>query len=303
MYDRSDPRAALTASASPAAPPPSIFAAPEYGRFYDQTPSEATAAGKSWYIRGQNFVLGYAEATAGAVFSREAQEDEYVLILPDRETRATVSAGGETKAIEGHSIVMVPPGPSTVEVTTGGRLVRLLTSRATDLVALCPNAESYAAQRTNIPAFQTWPEPVGGYRIRAYSLDVPKEPGRFGRIFRCTTFMVNYLDPQVGPRDIAKLSPHHHDDFEQCSLAVEGAFMHHLRWPWTVDMRQWREDEHQHFATPSALVIPPPCIHTTRGLEAGVNQLVDVFCPPRIDFSLQKGWVLNADDYPMPAAG
>ncbi len=301
MYDRSDPRAALAAAApAPAAAPTASFAAPEYGRFYDQSPAESGAAGKSWWIRGQNFVLGYTEAAAGGSFTRKDQADEYVLILPDRETRATVTAGGETKEVEGFSVVMVPPGESRVTITSGGRFIRLLTTKATDLVALCPNAASYATHRPNIPPFQAWPEPVGGYRIRAYSLDVPREPGRFGRIFRCTTFMVNYLDPQVGPRDVTKLSPHHHDDFEQCSLAVEGAFMHHLRWPWTVNMNAWRDDEHLHFATPSALVIPPPSIHTTRGLEAGTNQLVDIFSPPRIDFSLQKGWVLNADDYPMP---
>ncbi len=302
MYDRSDPRAALTAATpAPAAAPPSTFAAPEYGRFYDQPPVESVAAGKSWWIRGQNFVLGYTESAVGGTFTRTEQVDEYVLILPDRATRATITAGGETKEVEGFSIVMVPPGESRITITSGGRFIRLFTTKASDLVALCPNAQSYATQRPNIPPFQPWPEPVGGYRIRAYSLDVPKEPGRFGRIFRCTTFMVNYLDPQIGPRDVTKLSPHHHDDFEQCSLAVEGAFMHHLRWPWTVNMNAWRDDEHLHFGTPSALVIPPPSIHTTRGLEAGTNQLVDIFSPPRIDFSQQNGWVLNADDYPMPA--
>jgi hypothetical protein len=302
MYDTTDPRAAL--AASPAAKPTpqtaGSFAAPEYGRFYNEPPHEAGADVKSWHIRGQNFVLSYCEAKAGAVLERKEQADEYVVVVPDAGMSVRIEAGGASKDVAGPSIVMVPPGPGRVTALAAGRLVRLVTSKAADLVAKCPNSASYATHRSAIPAFEPWPEPPDGYRIRAYSLDVPKEPGRFGRIFRCTTFMVNYLDPQVGPRDVTKLSPHHHDDFEQCSLAMEGAFMHHLRWPWTVDMTTWREDEHQHFATPSALVIPPPCIHTTRGLEAGVNQLVDIFCPPRIDFSLQKGWVLNANDYPMP---
>jgi len=296
MYETDDPRSRLSTAAGGTGPI-SAFGSSSYGLFYEGEPQEAEAGQRNWYTRGQNFVVCYSEVEPGAVFERKGQVDEYVLLLHDADMEATVEANGETVDVPGYSITMIPPGDSRITCKAGGRVVRLITTRNADIVAKVDNAENYAGPHPQIPAFEPWPEPKGGFKIRSYSLDVPDEEGRFGKIFRCTTFMVNVF-PAQGPRDVSKLSPHHHEDFEQCSLALEGFYMHHLRWPWTANQNDWRDDEHMRVESPSVCVIPPKVIHTSAPSDPGSNVLVDIFSPPREDFSDMPGWVLNADDYP-----
>ncbi|MBV9457281.1 MAG: hypothetical protein JO141_07185, partial [Bradyrhizobium sp.] len=294
--------AALAAAPASTKPAATHFAGAEYAKFYEQKPAEDQNGARTWYARGQNFIIAYSEAEKGGVLSRTNQPDEYVVLLPDPGAGAEIVWGHERATVSGHSITFVPPGASSVTLLGAAKVVRMMTTRSEDLARLCSNAASYATAHPNLPPFEPWPEAAGGRKIRSYSLDVAVTPGRFGRIFRCSTFMVNFLEPKLGPRDTTKMSPHHHDDFEQGSLALAGTFIHHMRWPWTTDMNQWRNDDHETCGSPSIAVIPPPAIHTSQAMDPKLNILVDIFCPPRADFSEKPGWVLNEADYPMPAS-
>jgi mannose-6-phosphate isomerase-like protein (cupin superfamily) len=296
-YDPSDLRSTLPTSA---APDPATFSGSEHVKFHDLPPAEKTEGASTWYARGQNFVVGYSELDGTATFSRAGQPDEYVVLLADDALSATVRAPGEEVSASGRTMLVVPPGDSTVTVTGKGRVLRLLTTRSGDVAALAANAPSYDQRHENIAPWQPWPEPVGGYRVRSYDLTVPPLDNPRFRLYRCTTFMVNFIDPKEGPRDPSKLSPHKHDDFEQCSIVLAGEYVHHIRWPWTTDKANWRPDEHEEVVAPAVTVIPPPSLHTSEAVGSGTNHLIDVFSPPRFDFSAKEGWVFNAADYPAP---
>ena len=66
---------------------------------------------------------------------------------------------------------------------------------------------------------------------------------------------------------------------------MRGVFVHHQRRPWGPNMLTWAQDDHEVCASPSVAVIQPGDVHTTQEVGAGLSQLVDVFCPPRLDFA------------------
>jgi hypothetical protein len=304
MYLLDDPRSKLqlTAGAARASTVRGArFAAAEYARFDGTTPQQSSPQATTWYSRGQNFVVSFTRATEGARLEREDQADEYMLLIPERDMPVTVQAKDDAREISGHALVIVPPGPSVITARGPATLIRIFSAAAADLNALASNAQAYAQRHPNIPPFSAWPAPTEGHRLRIYDLDVAPVPGRFGRIWRCSTLMVNIHPLEPGPRDLARLSPHHHEDFEQGSLALKGSFTHHIRWPWTPDIKDWRDDDHVACPAPSLAVIPPQAIHTSAGTDPVLNHLVDIFSPPRVDFSKMEGWVLNAEEYPMPA--
>jgi hypothetical protein len=276
-------------------------AAPQYVDFGTVDPETSATGSCSWWVRGQNFVLCYTVARPGEVLARQDQADEYMVLFPTDRSAAHVSAGRVRVEIGDAAVVVVPPGSSSVEVSGETTLVRLFSATSTDLLAKCHNNLDYREPHANVAPFQPWPDPLDGHRLRSYrSVDYPYTKGRFGRIFRCSTVMVNVFDVEPEPRDPTRLSPHSHADFEQCSLAVRGEYVHHIRTPWTPDSLTWRVDDHVRVPAPSVAIIPPPATHTSQSVGSAGNQLVDIFCPPRADFSAQPGWVINESEYPVP---
>ncbi|MGZ9811633.1 hypothetical protein ACXN5S_14315 [Pseudoroseicyclus sp. H15] len=298
MFPANDPRASLAPAG--AAPKAVSTKAASYARFYAEPPQESSPQGDTWYARGQNLVVAYTAGKAGLVLARSQQCDEYALLSPELGgAQLLIEAGGEEACIGPETVAFVPPGESTVTLLTDGIVVRMITTQNPDVAAKCSNASHYDEPDANVAPFAPWPAPPGPPRIRTYSTDVPDESGRFGRLFRGSTVMVNIFK-SAQPRDTTRLSPHHHADFEQYSLCLAGNYIHYLRYPWTTNLADWRPDEAEDCGAPSVAVIPPPAIHTSQSMNPAGNMLVDIFCPPRFDLAAKPGWVLNADDYPAP---
>lgn len=277
----------------------SAFLAHHYREAPQQIDKDGT---RHWITRAANFVVVVSDAKAGALLQRSTQSDEYMLLLGPG-MRASVRAGGAPIDADENSLTIFPPGDSVVEVTRDGYVVRVFSSKADDLTTASVNSAMYADGANEVAPIVAWPDPVGGFKLRHYPLkDYPSpDPSSLKmRLFRSTNMMINVFMPWQRARDITKLSPHSHEDFEQVTLCMEGAFQHHMRYPWTPDMTTWRADEHLENKSPAVLVIPAQVIHTSHNVTDAQAWLIDIFAPPRFDFSERPGFILNAADYPMP---
>lgn len=263
-----------------------------------ETPPQVIGADntQTWLTRSRTFVVAVSRVEAGARLDRTEQPDEYMLLAP-RGVAVSVAAGGETIESDGQgdTLTIVPPGESMITIRGSGWLTRVFSHRAADLMALAGNAQSYPAQPPDAPPAP----PPGGFKLRHYLLEHYKKPDSPARPFRSTNLLVNAFVPRDFRRDTRKMTPHAHDDFDQASLALQGHFVHHLRYPWSTDMTQWRPDEHREVGSPSVIVMPAQVIHTTQDVGEGWARLVDIFSPPRPDFVEKPGWLCNEADYPF----
>ena len=225
-----------------------------------------------------------------------------MVLLPSG-VNAQIEAGSESITAAGDSLTIVPPGSSRITLRNAGYFVRICSEPGDGFADRASNKSHLRGRRAGACADRAVARSGRGLSAAPLSArrDGQPDPSPLKmRLFRSTNLMINVFLPWPQPRDETKLSPHAHDDFEQISLALEGTFAHHLRYPWTPDKTTWRDDEHVVFGSPSLLVIPARVIHTSHNIGDDVARLVDIFAPPRLDFSRRDGFVLNANDYPMP---
>jgi hypothetical protein len=100
MYDKADPRSALASSGAAKLHAGSMADA-QLGLFYKDPPQEKGDKHKTWYGRGQNMLIAYTEAEAGAVIERKNQKDEYFVLVPDHDVPVRVSSGSQTEHVDG----------------------------------------------------------------------------------------------------------------------------------------------------------------------------------------------------------
>lgn len=276
--------------------------------FHKEAPQVVSEDGraKTWIVRGGNFAICVSEVEEGAVLSRSDNLEESMVIVPPRGASITIVAGSETVEAAPDSLTIVPPGASQILARSSGKIVRIFSKAAEDIIALAANGDVYADGAPELAPVDLWPEPKDGYRLRHYPLAQyldPKGDRIQPRCFRSTNMMVNLFGSFFTRRETNLLSPHWHDDFEQASLCFDGRWVHHIRYNWGANLSDWMPDDHAEIETPSVIIIPAWAIHTSRdvGEDGPESSLFDIFCPPRMDFASKPGFVLNEADYPLPA--
>jgi len=274
-----------------------MFREASIGRYYEDTPQLVGEGVRSWITRGANFAIVCSVAEAGATLSGTAKDEQFVYAL---EGGVRVSSGGQSETLGVEDLAILPPGEWTIRFERPGQVIQQITA-AEALAQQAANAATYSNGAPEVAPIEPWPEPAGGYRLRRYSTLEAYARGGMVHAFRTRKLMMVPYARFLEPRDETQLTPHSHADFEQGSVALEGDWLHHLRVPWTANRRHWRPDMHLEVGSPSTTIIPAGIVHTSQGIAGEGMRLVDVFAPPRMDFS-QRGWVDNAADYPMPEA-
>ncbi len=143
----------------------------------------------TWVTRASHLVTAITQAAAGTRLVVEANPDESLVLLPD--CGARVTAGGETREVPANSLLILPPGDSTLELLGPGWVLRAFTTRQQALAARAVNAVDFVEPHADVAPLLDWPAPVDGWQLRVYDLDAALADGEKTRVFRCSNLMIN----------------------------------------------------------------------------------------------------------------
>lgn len=267
-------------------------------RHYEEPPQSQDGGANCWVTRGANFAIVCCKGGEGACLRGVARDEQIFYAL---EGGVHIETDGHREALDAEDLVIVPPGAWTLHFARAGLVVQLVTA-VEAVTRLAVDATGYAHGAAEVAPLQPGPGPAPGNRLRRHSTREAHARGGMVHAFRTSRLMMVPYARFLQPRDETQLTPHAHAGFEQGSVALEGRWLHHLRVPWTSDRRAWRPDVHLEVDSPSTLIIPAGVIHTSQGIAGAGMRLIDVFAPPREDFA-QRGWVVNAADYPSDGIG
>ncbi len=132
----------------------------------------------------------------------------------------------------------------------------------------------------NIQPFKPWPAPPQGHRLRVYDLDVPPQPGRFGRIWRCSTLMVNVHPARAGTQGSGKaLTPIFMTTSNKGPSRCRGRSPITSAGPGPRISRIGATTTTRFVRRPSLAVIPPPAIHHLCRNRSHAQSPGRHFCP------------------------
>jgi mannose-6-phosphate isomerase-like protein (cupin superfamily) len=248
-------------------------------------------------MRLQNTLVAWSEVSTVPATLHQDIPGEIFVILPD--AGAVLSGGGAKAEAPARSISILPPGPTMIELSSPGLVIRMFSPAPEALARHALNRDDYTAPYAGINPIGAPFAFTGDAGIRIFEIDRFKAAaGKRPPSFQTATMNVMWIE-QDGPHNPARLNPHAHEDFEEGALVLDGAYVQHLRTPWAADAGQWRDDEHVTCNPGTLMIVPPTVIHTTGALGTGRHVMLNVFAPARADH-IKSGMVLNAREY-IPA--
>ncbi len=267
----------------------------EYIRFDEHNPIENDGA-QSWYTRGLHFVTVYSRLDAGARLASEDGTNEHFVLLVDGAIRVDSIDGSRT--VSRRAAIIVPPGESAVLAESAATIVRVYAPPTEALLAKCLNNATYDEPRHNLGPFALWPEPVNGYHLRVYEYEDFQHEADF---LRSRNIAVQWSEVR-GPQGDEPVTPRAHADFEHTFLCTRGEYVHHMQYPWSRHLDEWRPEEHVRIGTPSFTIVPAQVVHVPERAGAS-NEMIDISAPPRPDLPVvgrpHQG---NAEEYPLDPA-